>query len=195
MTRPTPNIALTLPIVFAGFIIAAEARAAAPVEGPRNMRGAVVQGADGTALSAYICGDFNVWGTTSLVGCGAASDIFEVDAGHAELSHYRLEYEIGRVRAAESSFGFHVGAGMAEGQLGVDAPGFFFDPNPARSTVEAAGPELVGAFDAELPTVFEGYSWRFRMDVGVAWLPGWKEVGGTSNDVVPFAVLTANTYF
>jgi len=166
-----------------------------PQEGARgDLRGAVVQGQDGTVLASYICGDFRVAGRFSLVGCGAASDMFLVRPLTAELSHYRLE---SAWNFADRGFKLNLlaGAGMAEGQLGQDAPGFFLNPESDFATIEAAGPELMVGVDLWIPTLLRVTNLRVRLDAGAAWLPGWKRVGGTSQDVVPFTVLTANAHF
>ena len=160
----------------------------------RALRGAIVEGNDGTVLSSYICRNFLGFAGVSFGGCGAASDLFSVQPDTAELSHYRLEHAF---RLIEGAFELRLslGGGMAEGQLGQDAPGFFLKPDTSQQTIEAAGPEAVIALDLWWPTAFERNDFRIRLDVGMTWLPGWKEVGGSSDDIVPFGVLTTNAEF
>lgn len=83
---------------------------------------------------------------------------------------------------------------MAEAQLGQDAAGFFFNPESDLSTIEAAGGELAFGLDVFVPTALKTQM-RIRLDLGMAWLPGWKEVGGNSEDVVPFGLITTNAEF
>ncbi len=160
----------------------------------RELRGALVQGADGAVVGSYICRNFHFFSGISFVGCGAASDLFAVTPQSAELSHYRLEKTF-RVVQGPLEMRFSFGGGMAEGQLGQDAPGFFLNPDESQQTVEAAGPEAAVAIDLWWPTVFNDRDFRLRLDAGVTWLPGWKAVGGTSDDLVPFGVLTVNADF
>jgi hypothetical protein len=160
----------------------------------RAIRGAVIQGEDGTVVGSYICRNTHIFEGVSFVGCGAASDLFSVTPQSAELSHYRLEHTV-HVLQGPLELRMSFGGGMAEGQLGQDAPGFFLNPDASRQTVEAAGPEAVVAIDLWWPTDFENSDFRLRLDAGMTWLPGWQAVGGTSNDFVPFGVLTVNAEF
>lgn len=161
--------------------------------GDATMRGAVVQGVDGSALASYICGDVGIGLGLSLVGCGAASDLFAVTPAGGELSHYRLERGFTWLAGAWS-WDVIFGAGMAEAQWGQDAAGFYL-ANEDLSTVEAAGGELMVGMEVWAPAAWRFVDMRLRLDGGVAWLPGWQEVGGNREDVLPFGVLTANGSF
>ena len=160
----------------------------------RAIRGALVQGVDGTVVGSYICRNFHIFEGTSFVGCGAASDLLSVTPQSAELSHYRLEHTLHLLQGPlEMRVSF--GGGMAEGQLGEDAPGFFLNPDGSQQTIEAAGPEAAVAIDLWWPTMLNDSDFRLRFDAGMTWLPGWQEVGGSSADFVPFGVLTMNALF
>ena len=160
----------------------------------RALRGAVVSGVDGTVLGSYLCRNFHLFSGISFVGCGAASDLLSVTPQSAELSHYRLEQTFHLVQGPVE-IRMSLGGGMAEGQLGEDAAGFFLNPGASQKTIEAAGPEAAAAIDIWWPTAFQNSDFRLRLDAGVTWLPGWREVGGTSADFVPFGIMTINALF
>lgn len=155
-----------------------------------DLRGVLIGGVEGAPFASYICGDFALSTSFSFVGCGTASETFLTPQLGAELSHYRLEYGW----QLNPLMNFSLGAGMAEAQLGQDAAGFFFNPESDLSTIEAAGGELALGLDFFVPTAVKTQM-RIRLDLGMAWLPGWREVGGNSEDVVPFGLITTNAEF
>jgi hypothetical protein len=167
---------------------------AEPGEVENDLRGTLIRGLDGSVFASYVCGDLNLRGNVSFVGCGTASETFLTPQLGAELSHYRLEYAW-RLTETSLKLNLVVGAGMAEGQLGQDAAGFFVNPDQEAATIEAAGPEIMVGTDIWIPTRLKTYDFRFRFDLGATWLPGWRRVGGTSEDFVPFGVITTNARF
>ncbi len=139
-----------------------------------------------------ICAEVTPIDRLSVEACGNGSGVVHAQ-DVPDMAHFRLRYAAARLRRGAGEAALVVGAGFAEVQRGIDAPGFRFG-DASAGQVEAAGAEAAVGVKARWWAHERAY---LSMEVGggVAWIPGAPEVVGTSGPAVVFTGLTVGAGF
>lgn len=133
-----------------------------------------------------LCLELSPWQPIAFEACGTGSGILHRDPT-PELAHFRARWRAGAWRVGQAWIEPQLGAGLAELQVGVDAPGFRFGA-PGEDAVEIAGPEAMAALRALWP-LGGGFELLADLSLGMAWLPGAERLALPSNRWQPFAAL------
>jgi hypothetical protein len=160
-----------------------------------EVRGGVVASpGPGVSAPPTVCVEGYPTGWLSFEACGNGNGVWH-EAPAADFAHFRGRVKVAGVAAGRSSLDLVLGAGVAEIQSTVDAPGLRFGPAD-DGAVEAAGPET--------SLTLRGRRWvdpaartyaTAGLDVGAAAIAGAPKVLGTPGQLVPFAQLTVGLGF
>ncbi len=160
-------------------------------EPPRNYVNLTMGASTGT-VGPVICGEVAPLAVLAVAACGNGSGVL-YDQGMAEIAHFRATFTPISWHLRELWFQPRLSLGIAEMQVGVDAPGFDFG-GTGPTGMATAGPEAGAALRGLWP-IYKGLEVVSELSLGLAYFSSARELVRPQSTWQPSATVSLGVGF